>query len=77
MGFRPDHPQGPLSAETVARLRKQWEEAYRGPSPTGMEPSIKYETLEDEWNAKQDRVSYFWKIVAAIAVGLLLFLLLR
>ncbi len=25
--------------------------------------------LEDEWNARQDRAFYFWKVVAAIAIA--------
>jgi hypothetical protein len=26
-------------------------------------------TREDEWNAKQDRVSYFWQVIAAIVIA--------
>lgn len=29
----------------------------------------KRQALEDEWNEKRDRVSYFWKVVAAIAIA--------
>ena len=28
----------------------------------------KRQSLEDEWNAKQDKTNYFWTIVVAIAI---------
>lgn len=36
----------------------------------GMTPAQRRTYLfEDEWNAKQDRVSYFWKVAIAIVIA--------
>jgi hypothetical protein len=42
------------------------------PPDEKMQSSVKSRhLLEDEWNDKQDRVNYFWKVIAAIAIAAL------
>ena len=78
----PSRPQIDLDdTYDIDRRRKLWRKMFD--SDEEMEqwdnssPQERRRLLENEWNAKQDHVSYFWKIVVAIAVGLLLFLFLR
>lgn len=63
-------PPPPLNARELRDLRDKLEARCTG-------PDAPYKQLEDEWNANQDRVSYFWQVVAAIVIALLVFLSLR
>lgn len=48
---------------------------YAPRPPPSIEPVVPWRredestSLEDEWNAKQDRVNYFWTVVAAIVIA--------
>ena len=57
-----------LSDEEIDRLRVQWRERYSGPIDR-QPPGIIDQQLEDKWNEKQDKASYFWKAIAVIAIG--------